>query len=162
MCIMYSNNEIRRKAERLVSLLDSYGWKGGEVAPSSLQRSLTLGEPAIFMDIMKYLICHFWDYYGVQILGMYKISLCRDDRSSHNPEEKGGLTEVDHDARSSTCHSVDSVLGEQYPHTLRFRRVSRFVREVLGIHKVYVLESQFARKVCRQFILVDAFVAFLI
>lgn len=145
---MFANTEIRRKAERLASLLVSLGWKSSHTTLSALQRSLALGDPDTCMDIIIFLICHYGDDFGRDFLSLYKIDVPQDERNASETKVVDSETGVDQLESSNIRLGVEFILGGNHPFNVRFRRISRFSRDVLGMHRVYLQESQFARQVC--------------
>lgn len=143
---MYGNTEIRKKSEMLLSLLVTFGWNRFETPLSHVRRSITLGDPATCMDIIVFLICNLDDNFGVQLLSLYKIDVPRGEENVAQNKSKDGEPDVDH--TKSIRHGVEFILGSQQQINVRYRRVSKFIRKVLGIQKVYLQESQFVRQVC--------------
>ncbi len=145
---MYGNTEIRKKGERLVSLLVSLGWNRSDTPLSSLRRSITLGDPTTCMDIITFLICNLENDFGSQLLSLYKIDVPRDEENISRTKSKDWEPDVDHTQSIGIQHSIEFILGPQHQINVRFRRISKFIRSILGIHKVYLEESQFVRQVC--------------
>ena len=129
-----------------MSLLVSLGWNKCDTRVSSIRRSVTLGDPGTCMDIIIFLLCHVDNDFGRKMLSLYKIDIPWGEGNLTQSKGKDGETDVDH--ASTIRNGIDFLLGPKHQLNIRFRRVSKFVREVLQIHKVYLQESQFVRQVC--------------
>lgn len=144
MCAV-STSEIQSKVSRVVTLLQSFGWSGTTVSSSSLvQQSMASGDPHIFINIFKFLIYHFWDDFGSHIVYLFKMRLPPDRAALEERNGEGRKTVVDHDQRAN---ALAFMLGDKYSTTVKFRRVSKFAREVLGMHRTYLRECQFPKQV---------------